>query len=86
MVGMLALTLIGCAETSISTPDGLRYVGQKAVSADEIKVKKWHPNGQPALEFEAKGLTSDPTAVNAGTASLINKALDKVPSVPLAPR
>jgi hypothetical protein len=79
------LCLIGCARTSIETPDGFRYLGEKNVSIDKMHVRKWHANGQPALDFEAEGISSDPTAVNNGTVQAIlgtvGKAIDKVPGV-----
>ena len=83
---LLGVLPVGCAETKIRTPDGFEYMGQKNVSIDSITVKKFYPDGKPMLEFEAHGVTSDPTAVNAGTVGVSNKALDKVPSAPLAPR
>jgi len=83
---ILGLLPVGCARTSIETPDGFRYLGEKNVKIDKMKVQKWHPNGQPAMLLEAEGLSSDPTAVNAGTVEAITgtigKALDKVPAAP----
>ncbi len=87
LFGSLTLIcMLGCARTSIETPDGFRYLGEKNVKIDKMKVQKWHPNGQPAMLLEAEGLSSDPTAVNAGTVEAITgtigKALDKVPAAP----
>lgn len=80
----------GCAETKIRTPDGFEYMGQKNVKIDEIEVEKFYPDGKPMMRFKAKGVTSDPTAVNEGTVRAITgpveKALNKVPDAVAVPR
>jgi hypothetical protein len=62
LVLLFLIALAGCARTSLRTPDGLEYLGEKNVSAELIRVKKFHPNGSPMLDVEIRGLTSDPTA------------------------
>lgn len=80
---LLTALLCGCARTSLRTPDGLEYLGEKNVSAELIRVKKFYPDGKPMLDVEIKGLTSDPTAVNQGTVQAVmgtvGAALNKVP-------
>ena len=90
LFAMLGVLPVGCARTSLRTPDGLEYLGEKNVSAELIRVKKFYPDGKPMLDVEIKGLTSDPTAVNQGTVQAIlgttgaalgtvNSAIGKIP-------